>query len=108
MDSSWIRMLGRDPVPARPIPAEQFDALRLGALAEQRHTYRDLDADSRFEPTDRDLCDHGHPIGVSFAACSECIGFQYSGHTPDWQETGEIRLCRRCGLSSGTHAAGLL
>lgn len=86
------------------------ERLILGAQAEQRHTYRDLDADSKFQPTDRALCQHGHPLGRSFILCDECMGFQYRRHIEDWEgiADGTIRLCRVCGLSSGTHYPGLL
>lgn len=85
-------------------------ALHDTLMAEQRHTYLDLDPDSRFRPTDRALCQHGRPVGQAFAVCDECRWAQYRHHTEDWEEVcdGAIRLCRRCGLSSGTHTGGLL
>lgn len=94
--------------PREPADNLHHNAIDAGALAEQRHTYRDLDPDSRWQPTDRQLCDHGHPLGTAFTDCSECISFQYRRHTEDWQPISDIRFCRRCGLTSGTHAAGLL
>lgn len=89
----------------------EFDRAFQGALAEQRHTYLDMDPDSRFRPTNRSLCDHGFPLGNAGWECSACISHQYGRHTPDWEEVGEeraLRFCRRCGLSSGTHTVGLL
>ena len=86
------------------------EELKETLLAEQRHAYLDLDADSAFRPTDRKLCDHGHPLGSSGTECSDCISRQYSRHTMDWEEIGEesLRFCRACGLTCGTHNLGLL
>lgn len=90
------------------------EELKRTLLAEQRHAYVDLDADSAYRPTDRKLCDHGHPLGNAGIECRDCSGLQYRRHTEDWEELGNddywgaVRFCRRCGLSSGTHYDGLL
>lgn len=74
-------------------------------LAEQRHTYLDLDADSMAPCTDTRLCEHAHPLGL--LDCPDCAAYGERVHEGLFTVVDGIEICRRCQMSWGVHGGGM-
>jgi hypothetical protein len=81
------------------------DEIKAAQLAEQRHTFLDLDPDSEHVCEDPQLCAHGRPIGSAELECPDCRSAQGRDHIFRWGccASGVVEFCRACGLSSGRH-----